>query len=233
MTDIHVVILAAGKGTRMKSQLPKVLHRIAGLTVIEHVVRIATSLTPASITLVVGHGAEEVKRSLSGRATLQFVTQEQQLGTGHALLQTRSVLDGKSGTVVLLSGGASAGAKDLVVDAVRALGGELLFHGVRVKPGKPLLAAKLGAHLFVAPLVRRLARLPDVEPRVVEATLAADVKSEGERFLFLPVHLDAGRAVPVFKGSGALTSMAASDGWIGVPEGASLAAGARVRVTLW
>ncbi|HWI19387.1 MAG TPA: NTP transferase domain-containing protein, partial [Vicinamibacterales bacterium] len=104
MTDIHVVILAAGKGTRMKSQLPKVLHKIGGLSLIERVLRTASALTPASITVVVGHGADEVKHALANRTTLQFVTQEQQLGTGHALLQTRPLLEGKTGTVVLLSG---------------------------------------------------------------------------------------------------------------------------------
>ena len=88
----------------MKSQLPKVLHRIGGLTIIEHVIRTAAALMPASITLVVGHGADEVKQSLAKRHHLQFVTQEQQLGTGHALLQTRPLLEGKSGSVVLLSG---------------------------------------------------------------------------------------------------------------------------------
>jgi len=104
VSDIHVVVLAAGKGTRMKSQLPKVLHRIGGLTIIERVIRTAAALMPASITLVVGHGADEVKQSLAKRNLLQFVTQEQQLGTGHALLQTRPLLEGKTGSVVLLSG---------------------------------------------------------------------------------------------------------------------------------
>ena len=117
MTDIHVVVLAAGKGTRMKSQLPKVLHRISGLTIIERVMRTAAALQPASITLVVGHGADEVKRSLAKRTRLQFVTQEQQLGTGHALLQTRPLLEGKAGTVVLLSGDAPL----LTVDSLKAL----------------------------------------------------------------------------------------------------------------
>src|SRR5688572_6998736 len=88
----------------MKSQLPKVLHGIAGLTIIERVLRTAAALQPASITMVVGHGAAEVKQSLAKRTRLQFVSQEQQLGTGHALLQARGFLEGKSGTVVLLSG---------------------------------------------------------------------------------------------------------------------------------
>lgn len=117
MSDIHVVVLAAGKGTRMKSQLPKVLHRISGLTIIERVIRTAAALRPSSITLVVGHGADEVKKSLAKRTRLQFVTQEQQLGTGHALLQSRALLEGKAGTVVLLSGDAPL----LAVDSLKAL----------------------------------------------------------------------------------------------------------------
>jgi bifunctional UDP-N-acetylglucosamine pyrophosphorylase / glucosamine-1-phosphate N-acetyltransferase len=123
VSDIHVVVLAAGKGTRMKSQLPKVLHRIGGLTIIERVVRTASALQPASINLVVGHGADEVKRSLVKRQSLQFVTQEQQLGTGHALLQTRPNLEGKKGTVVLLSGDApllTANSLHSLLDAHRA-----------------------------------------------------------------------------------------------------------------
>ena len=104
MSHIHVVILAAGKGTRMKSQLPKVLHKVGGLTIIERVLRTASGLFPDSITLVVGHGADEVKQALQKRTKLRFVTQEEQLGTGHALLQTRALLEGKTGTVVLLSG---------------------------------------------------------------------------------------------------------------------------------
>ena len=151
--------------------------------------------------------------------------------------------------LVVFTGGASVGAKDLVADALRAEG-EILFHGVRVKPGKPLLAGRVGAalvvglpgnptsalsnaHLFLLHTLRRLARLPEPAARAVEAPLAAEVRGEPERFLFLPVRLEAGRAVPTFKGSGALTSLAASDGWVGVPEGARLAAGERVLVTLW
>ena len=62
--DIHVVILAAGKGTRMKSRAPKVLHAIAGLSLIDRVVRTANALSPLSTTLVVGHGAERVTKKL-------------------------------------------------------------------------------------------------------------------------------------------------------------------------
>jgi bifunctional UDP-N-acetylglucosamine pyrophosphorylase/glucosamine-1-phosphate N-acetyltransferase len=102
MSDLHVVILAAGKGTRMKSALPKVLHHIAGKPLIEHVLRTVDQLDVASKVLVVGHGADEVRKALEGRPDLQFVVQSPQLGTGHALLQTEPVLTGKTGTVLLL-----------------------------------------------------------------------------------------------------------------------------------
>jgi bifunctional UDP-N-acetylglucosamine pyrophosphorylase/glucosamine-1-phosphate N-acetyltransferase len=104
MPDLHVVILAAGKGTRMKSDMPKVLHRVAGRTLIDRVLDTADALTPQSTTVVVGHGADQVKAHLADRANTHFVLQEPQLGTGHAVLQTAPVLLGKSGTAVLLSG---------------------------------------------------------------------------------------------------------------------------------
>jgi bifunctional UDP-N-acetylglucosamine pyrophosphorylase / glucosamine-1-phosphate N-acetyltransferase len=104
MTDLHVVVLAAGKGTRMKSALPKVLHRAAGLPLIDHVLRAASALTPASIVIVVGHEAAQLTDALRIRLGLAFAVQEPQLGTGHALLQAESHLAGASGTVVLLSG---------------------------------------------------------------------------------------------------------------------------------
>jgi bifunctional UDP-N-acetylglucosamine pyrophosphorylase/glucosamine-1-phosphate N-acetyltransferase len=101
---IHVVVLAAGQGTRMKSSLPKVLHRLSGRPLVEHVLRTAESLTPATITLVVGHRAEIVREALAGRPGLQFASQEPQLGTAHALQQTEALLSGRTGTLILLSG---------------------------------------------------------------------------------------------------------------------------------
>jgi bifunctional UDP-N-acetylglucosamine pyrophosphorylase/glucosamine-1-phosphate N-acetyltransferase len=104
MSDLHVVILAAGKGTRMKSSLPKVLHRVAGTPMIEHVMAAAQSLQPRSITLVVGHMKELLRQGLEKYPGLSYVTQEPQLGTGHALLQTAGVLERENGVVLLLSG---------------------------------------------------------------------------------------------------------------------------------
>jgi bifunctional UDP-N-acetylglucosamine pyrophosphorylase / glucosamine-1-phosphate N-acetyltransferase len=104
MSSTHVVILAAGKGTRMKSVRPKVLHEIAGLSLIEHVIRIAETLAPSSTVVIVGHGADQVEGALKKRPGLSFARQEPQLGTGHALLQAESVLQSRDGTLVLLSG---------------------------------------------------------------------------------------------------------------------------------
>ncbi len=102
MTDLHVVILAAGKGTRMKSARPKVLHDLAGRPLIDHVLRTVGGLDVAETVLVIGHGAEEVRAALAANTRVRFVVQSPQLGTGHALLQTESVLAGKTGTVLLL-----------------------------------------------------------------------------------------------------------------------------------
>jgi bifunctional UDP-N-acetylglucosamine pyrophosphorylase/glucosamine-1-phosphate N-acetyltransferase len=98
------VILAAGKGTRMKSSRPKVLHQVAGRPMIDYVLRAAESLSPRTTTLVVGHMKETLQHGLSHWPGLRFVVQEPQLGTGHALLQAAPVLEGEHGIVLLLSG---------------------------------------------------------------------------------------------------------------------------------
>jgi bifunctional UDP-N-acetylglucosamine pyrophosphorylase/glucosamine-1-phosphate N-acetyltransferase len=104
MPDLHVVVLAAGKGTRMKSGTHKVLHRISGRRMLDYVLDAARTLTPASITIVVGHLADQVQAAYAGARDVRFVLQQPQLGTGHALLQTEPVLAAASGAVLLLSG---------------------------------------------------------------------------------------------------------------------------------
>src|SRR6185436_17546251 len=102
--DTHVVVLAAGQGTRMRSALPKVLHQLSGRCLIDYVLQAADSLTPETVTVVVGHRGDQIKQHLGSRRNLQVVVQEPQLGTAHALQQSESVLRGRSGTLVLLSG---------------------------------------------------------------------------------------------------------------------------------
>jgi bifunctional UDP-N-acetylglucosamine pyrophosphorylase / glucosamine-1-phosphate N-acetyltransferase len=100
----HIAILAAGKGTRMKSAHPKVLHRVAGVPMIEYVLATAATLQPETTTVVIGHQAAALQAALAGHRRLSFVVQEPQLGTAHALLMTEPVFRGATGTLVLLSG---------------------------------------------------------------------------------------------------------------------------------
>lgn len=104
MSDLHVVVLAAGKGTRMKSETPKVLHPIAGRPLIDWVLRTAARLSPTTTTIVVGHQGDRIRDHVAARPDIRVVVQEPQLGTGHALLQVEPLLRERDGTVVLLSG---------------------------------------------------------------------------------------------------------------------------------
>jgi bifunctional UDP-N-acetylglucosamine pyrophosphorylase / glucosamine-1-phosphate N-acetyltransferase len=104
MSDVHVAVLAAGKGTRMKSALPKVLHSVAGRPMIQYVLSAAALLAPRTVTLVVGHEAQTLQAALAGESGLTFVVQDPQLGTAHALLMTEPALRSRTGTLVLLSG---------------------------------------------------------------------------------------------------------------------------------
>jgi bifunctional UDP-N-acetylglucosamine pyrophosphorylase / glucosamine-1-phosphate N-acetyltransferase len=103
MNSLIVLILAAGKGTRLKSSLPKVLHALSGKPLIEYVLAAAQSLAPRKIGVVVGYEAERVKVQLGGHP-LEFVVQEPQLGTGHAVQTARPFWEDERGTLMLLSG---------------------------------------------------------------------------------------------------------------------------------
>ncbi|MFK7954850.1 MAG: bifunctional UDP-N-acetylglucosamine diphosphorylase/glucosamine-1-phosphate N-acetyltransferase GlmU [Lysobacterales bacterium] len=84
-SNLHVVILAAGQGKRMRSPLPKVLQPVAGQPLLGHVIGIARSLDPVAVHVVYGHGAEKVKEAFAHQPDLHWALQEQQLGTGHAV----------------------------------------------------------------------------------------------------------------------------------------------------
>jgi bifunctional UDP-N-acetylglucosamine pyrophosphorylase/glucosamine-1-phosphate N-acetyltransferase len=99
---LHVVILAAGQGKRMRSALPKVLHRIAGRPLLAHVIDAARTLKPERIYVVHGHGGEQVRAAFGG-APLEWVEQAQQLGTGHALLRALPLVP-RAATVLVLNG---------------------------------------------------------------------------------------------------------------------------------
>jgi len=105
---VRAVVLAAGKGTRMKSDLPKVMHPAAGRPMVEWVVDAAFAAGATEVTLVVGHGAELVRARFAGHphaARIRFARQEPQLGTGHAVDMARPILaEGPDGEVLVLCG---------------------------------------------------------------------------------------------------------------------------------
>ncbi len=117
---LHVVILAAGQGKRMRSALPKVLHRIAGRPLLAHVIDAARALRPDRIYVVYGHGGERVRAEFEG-APLEWIEQARQLGTGHALMQALPRIP-RAATVLVLNGDVPLVRSDTLRRLTRAAG---------------------------------------------------------------------------------------------------------------
>jgi bifunctional UDP-N-acetylglucosamine pyrophosphorylase / glucosamine-1-phosphate N-acetyltransferase len=129
---VDVVVMAAGKGTRMKSLRPKVLHRLGGRALAQHVIDCAARLSARSVVVITGHGAEQVEAGLSASATvggaaleLLYVRQEPQLGTGHAVQQAVPVLP-DDGVVLVLNGDVPLIEPDTLQQLLQACGGRHL-----------------------------------------------------------------------------------------------------------
>jgi len=101
---VVVAILAAGRGTRMKSSLPKVLHSLGGRSLVEKVLESVEPLSPSRRMVIVGYQAQEVKAALQSNSNLEFVEQTVQLGTGHAIQQLLPYLEGYTGDLLVLNG---------------------------------------------------------------------------------------------------------------------------------
>ncbi len=152
--------------------------------------------------------------------------------------------------IFVFSGGSSVGERDLIRDVI-AEKGELLFHGIAVKPGKPTglglvngrpvfampgypTSCLSNAHILLVPLLRRIARLGPALKRSITLPLASRVGSVRGRHQFLSVRMVDGKAVPAFKGSGDITSMSLADGYIEIPAAVeAVEAGTPVDVTLF
>ena len=102
MSEVGAVILAAGKGTRMKSKLPKVLHKVGGKAMLAHVLDVADTLGATKKIVVIGHGAEAVENMVVTRG--ETVLQAEQLGTGHAVMQAEEKLKNFTGSVIIICG---------------------------------------------------------------------------------------------------------------------------------
>ncbi len=102
MSSKNTIILAAGKGTRMKSKLYKVLHRICGKSMVDHVLTQVSQLDMDNIITIVGYGAEDVENELGNRC--EYVVQDQQLGTGDAVARAEGLLKDSDGETLVISG---------------------------------------------------------------------------------------------------------------------------------
>jgi bifunctional UDP-N-acetylglucosamine pyrophosphorylase/glucosamine-1-phosphate N-acetyltransferase len=128
---VDVVIMAAGKGTRMRSKIPKVLQRLAGRPLLQHVVETAADLQARHVVVITGHSAMEVEAACadftgaSAGFALNFVRQEPQLDTGHAVQQAAPVLP-DDGVVVVLSGDVPLTQSDTLFHLIQACGGNKL-----------------------------------------------------------------------------------------------------------
>ena len=100
---LSIVIMAAGRGTRMNSDLPKVLHHLSGKTLLNHVIATAEKLNPQNIVTIIGHEAKMVQDSVNN-GNILFSIQKEQKGTGHAVMQTRNHLENFDGNTLVLSG---------------------------------------------------------------------------------------------------------------------------------
>jgi len=152
--------------------------------------------------------------------------------------------------LIIFSGGSSVGEKDLLVKVVEELG-ELLFHGIQIKPGKPTLFGLVkgkpifgmpgyptsclsNAYIFLVPAIRKMARLPPKRSRTVKAKMGARVVSASGREQFLTVTIKNGIAYPAFKASGDITSLANAEGYIILPVNLDvIEKGEEVTVTLF
>jgi molybdenum cofactor synthesis domain-containing protein len=141
----------------------------------------------------------------------------------------------KGADIIVFSGGSSVGERDMIADAVSEVG-EVLFHGVSVKPGKPTLLGKVGdsvvlgmpghptsclsnAYIFLEPMVRKIGRMPKMCRVIRKARLSSNVKLSSGRTTIFTVRVEGDRAIPAFKESSAITSMANADGYVIAPPG--------------
>ena len=186
----HVIILAAGRGARMRCARPKVLHRLAGLPLIEHVVRAADRLQPERIGLVVGHQADRVQAALSHRTSLAFARQDEQRGTGHALRQAEPLFDGLGGTLVVLSGDVPLIRPETLEQLVRAHEGA----GAAIT----VLTATVPRPYGYGRIVRADGRLADIVEERDASALQRRLKeiNSGIYALDLPPLFDAIREIP-------------------------------------
>jgi molybdopterin molybdotransferase len=218
--------------------------KVAVLPTGEEVVAAGKKLNPGQLYDINSHTITALVKDNGGIAVNIGISGD----TREALRTT--IKEALKNDIVVLSGGSSVGERDLLVDVIEGWG-EVFFHGVQVKPGKPTIFAVvdgkpvmgmpgyptsclINSYLFLMPALRKMAHLPQRRGDKIEAKLSRRVPGSTGRRQFLTVKIVDGEAVPVFKESGAITSIANADGYIEIPENIDLLEkGAKVTVVLF
>ncbi len=218
--------------------------RVAVISTGSEIIPPGEKLTPGKIYDINGRAITDAVRELGGEAVFLGIARDDRESLKALIEKGLECCD-----IVLLSGGASGGVRDLTSSIIEELG-EVKIHGIAIQPGKPTVIGMVDGKpvfglpgyptscltnftLLVAPLLRRLIGR-ESEVRKVKKRLAHKVFSVKGRRQFLPVRIEGDKAVPILKGSGAVTSFVDADGFIEVPENVEiLEAGEEVEVTFF
>lgn len=220
------VLAALGSGRVKVYEKPRVRIIPTG----SELARVGESKSVMQIYDINSHTLAAVVRENGGIPVLHEIVPDEENEIEKAL--EKSV----ENSLIVITGGSSVGTRDVIYDVLNRRG-DVLFHGVQVKPGKPTVGAVFkgrvvlampghptsclsNAYLLLRPVLRRVARLPEAGLRTVKARLTRRVVSTLGRRFFLTVRLRNGEAEPVFKESSAITSMAEADGYVVIPENA-------------
>jgi molybdenum cofactor synthesis domain-containing protein len=233
-------IAAVGQGTAEVYARP----RVAILTTGDEVIAPGERIRPGQVYDINAYTMASVVRE-SGGEPVRLGRVPDRLDALRAAIRKGATCD-----LIAFSGGSSVGEKDMIIDVLRAMG-EVRFHGVAVKPGKPTVLGVVGGravlgmpgyptsclsncYMMLAPMLRTMARIPTAPERVVELPLSKRLVSAIGRVEFHTVRVERGTAVPAYKESGAITSMAHADGYIEIPANVDLLEkGETVRVVLF
>ena len=196
------------------------------------IVELSERLGPGQVYNINGYTLASVVRANGGEARVTGIVND-------AIDDLRRIVSANADCDMLVfSGGSSVGTRDVILDVIER-DGKVLFHGIAVKPGKPTIFGVVGkqlvfgmpgyptsclsnAYILMAPVLRRLARLPPQPPASIKARMAKRIVSTTGRAQFLTVRLEGDIAHPAFKESGAITSMAFADGYIMIPSDVDL-----------
>lgn len=233
-------IAAIGRTHATVFQQPRVAIMCTG----DEVISPGVPLTAGQVYNVNRYTLEALVRRHGGTPVVVPTT-----GDSLAALNTSLAL-ARDCDLIVSSGGSSVGEHDLVIDALRQHG-DVIFHGVAIKPGKPTVFGRLyqalwlglsgypasclsNAYIFLVPLLRRMAGLPAWQPRRVALPLARRITSPQGRVQFYQVRVEGGQVAPAFKASGDITSMAHADGYVTVPADETIVeAGTVMKVTMY